>query len=110
MRTWIIANATPSAFPTSELDEVADRLLELYPDIPALGSPYNTGNETFGLSTQYKRAASFVGDHGLHSLRRLYNQEAAKFGVPGFAFVFSDPQPIGPVFLGFAHYTGGQQH
>ncbi len=39
-------------------DKVVDRLFELYPDDPALGSPYNTGNETFGLSKSFKRMAS----------------------------------------------------
>lgn len=42
----------------AQIEEVVDKLMELYPDIPALGSPYNTGNETFGLSSQYKRLGS----------------------------------------------------
>lgn len=40
------------------MEKVATRILELYPDVPALGSPYGTGNETFGLSSQYKRFAA----------------------------------------------------
>ena len=35
-----------------------DKLLDLYPDVPALGSPFGTGNNTFGLSSQYKRASA----------------------------------------------------
>jgi hypothetical protein len=41
-----------------ELSDQIDKLLELYPDDPALGSPYNTDNETFGLDSGWKRAAS----------------------------------------------------
>jgi acetylcholinesterase len=51
-----------SNFSTSEtkvaLEIAAERLLELYPDDPARGCPFNTGNDTFGLSRQYKRAAA----------------------------------------------------
>jgi acetylcholinesterase len=56
----IIANFTPpvSSVTEAELDSAADRLLELYPDIPALGSPFNTVNDTFGLSPGFKRAAA----------------------------------------------------
>ena len=39
-------------------DTILDRLLELYPDDPSLGSPYGTGNETFGLPVGWKRVAS----------------------------------------------------
>lgn len=41
-----------------ELEQAIDRLLELYPDNPALGSPFNTGNETFGLPKEYKRISA----------------------------------------------------
>jgi acetylcholinesterase len=39
-----------------------EKLLKFYPTDPAAGSPYGTGNETFGLAAQYKRLASVVGD------------------------------------------------
>lgn len=58
IRSTIIANLTPSIVPESELLRTANKLLQLYPDIPALGCPFNTGNETFGLSSQFKRAAA----------------------------------------------------
>ncbi|KAJ7850274.1 extracellular triacylglycerol lipase precursor [Mycena olivaceomarginata] len=48
----------------------------LYPDIPSLGSPFNTGNETFGLNSQYKRAAAILGDLWFHSQRRLWMETA----------------------------------
>lgn len=55
---FIIANYSPPAVPTiseSQLENATARLLELYPDVPALGSPFNTGNDTFGLSPGFKR-------------------------------------------------------
>ncbi len=58
LRVDIIANFSPPIVQASQLSNAADKLLELYPDVPALGSPFNTGNETFGLSSQYKRAAA----------------------------------------------------
>jgi hypothetical protein len=39
-----------------------NQLLRYYPADPSAGSPYNTGNDTFGRAAQYKRAASVVGD------------------------------------------------
>ena len=54
----IIANFTPPIGTQEELVDVADKLLQLYPNLPALGSPYNTGNETFGLSSVFKQAAA----------------------------------------------------
>ena len=44
------------------------RLLELYPDVPALGSPFGTGNATFGLSSEYKRYAALCECAPLYSV------------------------------------------
>ena len=48
----------PISSPSPLLVDVATNLLRLYPDIPALGSPFGTGNETFGLSSVYKQTAA----------------------------------------------------
>ncbi len=59
IREWIVTNhTTQSPSNVAALEHAADQILELYPDIPALGSPFNTGNETFGLSSQFKRLAA----------------------------------------------------
>ena len=60
IREWIVSNLTTTQSPSNlaALEHAADQILELYPDIPALGSPFNTGNETFGLSSQFKRLAA----------------------------------------------------
>lgn len=48
----------PGAVQEVQLDAAIAGLLVLYPQNPVQGSPYNTGNETFGLKSGYKRAAS----------------------------------------------------
>jgi hypothetical protein len=58
IKEFLISNYTDRLVPAGELAAAAETLLQLYPDVPALGSPYGTGNETFGLSSQFKRYAS----------------------------------------------------
>jgi acetylcholinesterase len=47
------SRASPETF-----KRVENRMFELYPDNPALGSPFGTGNQTFGLSPGFKRASA----------------------------------------------------
>ena len=54
----IVSNFSESPADSARLGVGANKLLKLYPDVPALGSPYNTGNETFGLDSQFKRLAA----------------------------------------------------
>lgn len=56
----IISEYSPPLVSPVFLLNAANKLLKLYPDIPELGSPFNTGNETFGLPTGYKREAAIV--------------------------------------------------
>lgn len=58
LRETLIANYTPALMGERALNESVERLLELYPDVPALGSPFRTGNETFGLSSHFKRGCA----------------------------------------------------
>jgi hypothetical protein len=39
--------------PRDPSNETIARIYELYPNDTSLGSPYDTGNETFGLDPQY---------------------------------------------------------
>lgn len=57
IRAALIFNLTPPLVPEDVLQSTVDRVLELYPDDPAVGSPFNTGNETFGMPG-FKRAAA----------------------------------------------------
>ncbi|WWC86554.1 uncharacterized protein L201_001431 [Kwoniella dendrophila CBS 6074] len=54
---------------TRSNDTVA-KILELYPDNPAEGSPYNTGDNLFNKTSTYKRSASYAGDTTFQVARR----------------------------------------
>jgi carboxylesterase type B len=58
LKAMLIAiNTSPGGSP-SVLEATADKILKLYPEDPAVGSPYGTGDELFGLPASYKRHAS----------------------------------------------------
>ncbi|KAJ7614131.1 esterase 1 [Roridomyces roridus] len=99
---FLIAGASPSADP-GKLNSSVARVLELYPDIAALGSPFGTGNETFGLSSQFKRAAAILGDQSFLSQRRFWMETAAKASVATYGYLFTQPQPESPAFQGVSH-------
>jgi hypothetical protein len=85
------------------------RLMELYPDEPAFGSPFNTGNETYGLGAQFKRAAAFAGgeysqlttidptdqfiDVRYQAPRRSWFADALKYRVDGWSYQLSQFTP-----------------
>ncbi|KAJ6514750.1 extracellular triacylglycerol lipase precursor [Mycena vulgaris] len=93
IRASITSNYTFPGVPNPKLRTAVEKLLSLYPDIPALGSPFNTGNETFGLSSEYKRYSAIMGDLMFQAQRRAWMHAAAKFGVKTFGYLFSDPAP-----------------
>ncbi|KAK1219397.1 hypothetical protein PQX77_017922 [Marasmius sp. AFHP31] len=93
LRSVLLKELSPPDVTRETLNHAIDRLLELYPDIPALGSPYNTGNETFGLPRGYKRWTSIHGDAAFDSQRRLWQQTAANSGVKTYGYLFTQPQP-----------------
>ncbi|KAJ7111458.1 extracellular triacylglycerol lipase precursor [Mycena epipterygia] len=98
----LVAMASPSVSETT-LENSVLTLLQLYPDIPALGSPFNTGNETFGMSSQFKRYAAITGDLMFTSQRRLWMETAASAGVKTFGYLYTQPQPNAPPSLGVYH-------
>ncbi|KAJ7233584.1 extracellular triacylglycerol lipase precursor [Mycena haematopus] len=97
----ILSLFSPSSSPTT-LQDSAQTLLQLYPDIPALGSPFGTGNDTFGLSSQFKRASAIVGDSDFQAQRRLWIETASNAGVKTFGYLFTEPQPV-PSAVGVFH-------
>lgn len=58
IRADIITGDSPPLVNPHQLQNAADKLLELYPDVPALGSPFNTGDNLFGLPSSFKREAA----------------------------------------------------
>ena len=53
--TWLYSNYTPSPFGPGALRAGLDKILSLYPDDPSAGSPFGTGNQTFGAGPGFKR-------------------------------------------------------
>jgi acetylcholinesterase len=95
LRNYMVGSLTPvSTFRMlsrlSRVDIVVDRLMDLYPDDPSLGSPYGTGPQTFGFGAAFKRGAAILGDAAFHSLRRAFNRAAAKKGVRSWGYLFSE--------------------
>ncbi|KAJ7595471.1 extracellular triacylglycerol lipase precursor [Mycena floridula] len=96
---WIISNFTTGTEENKEqLNKAAQDLLNLYPDDPALGSPYNTGNETFGLSPEFKRISAIYGDLLFQAGRRLWSQTALKQGNSLYVYHLTDPITASPIF------------
>lgn len=55
-------------------------LLDLYPDDPSQGCPFDTGNERFAdQGYQYKRGAAIAGDMAIHAGRRQTARYFASF-------------------------------
>ncbi|KAK7040283.1 hypothetical protein VNI00_009750 [Paramarasmius palmivorus] len=106
IRNAIISNYTIECKGTGDiaLQAAADRILQLYPNVPALGSPFRTGNETFGLSPEYKRAAAITGDLMFHSVRRLWTKAAVETGIRGYGYLFTGPRlSVFPPAFGVPH-------
>ena len=68
----LIANYSPPVVASQVLISSAEKMIELYSDNPAFGSPFNTGNETFGLSPFFKQAAA-IGTTSWSLLEQLFN-------------------------------------
>ena len=65
---WLNANATPSPAGPGDLKAAVQKVLSLYPDDPRAGSPFGTGNQTFGTGTGYKRMAAICTSSIIWSL------------------------------------------
>ena len=66
---WLNANATPSPLGADALGAAVNKVMSLYPDDPSAGSPFGTGNETFGAGSGYKREAAICMSSTPCSLR-----------------------------------------
>ncbi|KAJ6553450.1 Alpha/Beta hydrolase protein [Mycena sp. CBHHK59/15] len=97
---YLVSNFSTSPETKAALEVAAARLLELYPDVPALGCPFNTGNATFGLSSQYKRSAALFGDLMFQSQRRAWMQATSRRGVKAYGYLLTDTPPHHAVYHG----------
>lgn len=67
-------------------------LMELYPNVDALGLPVGyqtTANSTTG--SQFKRAVVLATDQSFLSWRRIRTEAWSKFGIPSYAYLFDSP-------------------
>ncbi|KAL1760978.1 Alpha/Beta hydrolase protein [Schizophyllum commune] len=78
------------------------QLEALYPEDPALGSPYGTGNETF-FGAQFKRAASLYGDIHFQAPRRRYIEAAIAKGIPAWSYIWFQQPPGAEDWEGVYH-------
>ena len=118
---WLNANATPSPLGPDALKAGMDKVISLYLDDPSAGSPFGTGNQTFGTGSGYKREASIcmsstsssprldsvltgycvpVGDIRFQAQRRFWTQTTV---APSYAYLFTDPQPGSDPAIGVYH-------
>jgi len=86
---WLNANATPSPLGPDALTAGVDKVMSLYPDDPSAGSPFGTGNQTFGTGPGYKRTSAILGDMLFQAQRRFWSQTIV---APSYVYMFTDPQ------------------
>lgn len=83
---------------------IYDKVLAAYPADPALGSPFNTGTNTFGLAPAYKQAAAIANDGIFAARRRFFLRQANQHGnSKTWTYLFEGATPIVPAFLGTIH-------
>ncbi|KAF9264361.1 alpha/beta-hydrolase, partial [Marasmius fiardii PR-910] len=97
--TGLFSVFTPSPHGDKTLNDTLSNLLKLYPDDPNFGSPFNTGDETFGLDKEYKRYAAMFTDLIESAERRLFADKMAefKFNTPTYTYLFADPDGVSVV-------------
>ncbi|ORY24002.1 Alpha/Beta hydrolase protein [Naematelia encephala] len=90
--------------PNGVTNQTLAEVLALYPDVPSLGSPFGTGNETFGLSSEFKRLAAILGDAAFQSNRRWFLQQANAHGLSQtWSYLFTRKTPGTADYLGAYH-------
>ncbi|KIR80323.1 hypothetical protein I306_02664 [Cryptococcus gattii EJB2] len=97
-------NIIDLAEPIDPSNETLAELIALYPNDPSLGSPFGTGNETFGLDSSFKQFAALYGDGQFQSLRRYFLQQANQYGnSQTWTYQFEQLTPGAPGYLGSYH-------
>ncbi|KAG0148766.1 hypothetical protein CROQUDRAFT_691971 [Cronartium quercuum f. sp. fusiforme G11] len=83
--------------------KVYQKVAEIYPDVPKLGSPYGTGNQTFGLPSSFKRLASWFGDLHYQAPRRLWSSKTSP-RQDTYVYFFNGPRNTSdPSYRGVPH-------
>lgn len=102
--TQLVTLAINLGQPRPPNSSIVSEALEFYPDDPSLGSPFDTGNATFGLSSQYKRLAAILGDGPFQSSRRWFLQQSQAYGLTQtWSYLFTALTPGADPRLGSYH-------
>ncbi|KAK8847567.1 hypothetical protein IAR55_005426 [Kwoniella newhampshirensis] len=104
-------NSTTLGFALVDLVEPNDpsnttllQIAALYSDVPALGSPFDTGNNTFGLSSAWKQSVAIVGDATFQANRRFFLRQANQHGFDQtWTYQFEQYTPGQPAYRGVYH-------
>ncbi|KIY67119.1 alpha/beta-hydrolase [Cylindrobasidium torrendii FP15055 ss-10] len=101
---FLAFNITPAMTDEAYFKETLTKFMSLYSQDPAEGSPYFTGEETFGFDPRFKRLAAMTGDMLFQSLRREWQESMVKFGLPTWGFMWTqNGEHEHPAYLGAAH-------
>ncbi|KIY74426.1 alpha/beta-hydrolase [Cylindrobasidium torrendii FP15055 ss-10] len=103
---FLAYNITPPMTDVKDWNETLAKFISLYPDDPAMGSPYGSGDDAFGLDPRFKRLAAMTGDMLFQSLRRHWQETMIKYDLPTWGFMWTEELPATeehPAYLGAAH-------
>nr|XP_019046957.1 hypothetical protein I302_03563 [Kwoniella bestiolae CBS 10118]OCF25887.1 hypothetical protein I302_03563 [Kwoniella bestiolae CBS 10118] len=92
--------------PVDPAEMLLEKLVKVYTDNPALGSPFDTANETFGLDPRFKQSAAIFGDVAFQGPRRHFLRSASRYGLEDiWTYQFEQISPDRPAYLGVSHAT-----
>jgi acetylcholinesterase len=84
----------------------AEKMLMLYPNDPAVGSPYGWGNMTWPqLGLQYKRFTSMASDITMVAPRRLLAQQMSKYQPRVYSYRWDAPKYNTTTTIGVNHFS-----
>ncbi|BGP03029.1 hypothetical protein NBRC10513v2_006754 [Rhodotorula toruloides] len=80
------------------------KLLDLYPNDPLVGCPYNTGDAVLSTGLQDKRSNAIYGDMFMQAGRRLLAEKMAKY-KPVYSYRFDQPAENSTIETGTTHFV-----
>ncbi|WVQ75789.1 hypothetical protein IAR50_005422 [Cryptococcus sp. DSM 104548] len=90
--------------PNGLSNETLAQLFSYYPNNASLGSPFDTGNETFGLDPSFKQLAAILGDAQFQAQRRYFLRQANQHGNgKTWTYQFEQLASGSPGYLGVYH-------
>lgn len=103
---WVLFPKPPLILPSTW-----EELLQLYPESPAMGAPFDGLNNTppaYPLGLQFRRSAAIAGDIGLEQAKRFASKIFSDAGLPVYAYqwgtVLQSVQEAGTeTFVGVTH-------